>query len=138
MVTLLRTSAFGKSVFIVTPKGDQRTSVREALAATRGEIAFGICLGAVSLYLTSSVLPVALIACPAVFCFYLAFKHNGASLPSTPKPELPAAVIRPARTAAEERAQLAMLETAGPDWSAELDRLAREDRQFALASQGGR
>ena len=40
----------------------------------------------------------------------VARKHNAAY--EVPKPELPAAVIQPARTAAEERDQLSMLAAA--------------------------
>jgi cellulose synthase/poly-beta-1,6-N-acetylglucosamine synthase-like glycosyltransferase len=70
------TSAFGKSVFVVTPKEDQRITLRQALVANRAEIIFGALLLAVSLVLTGSVLPVILIAVPAICCFYLALKHN--------------------------------------------------------------
>jgi len=72
------TSAFGKSVFVVTPKEDQRITLRQALVANRAEITFGVLLTAVSVYLTGSALPVVLIAVPAVLCFYLALKHNTA------------------------------------------------------------
>lgn len=72
------TSAFGKSVFVVTPKEDKRLTVREALVANRAEIVFGVLLTAVSLVLTGSALPVALIAVPALLCFTLALKHNRA------------------------------------------------------------
>jgi cellulose synthase/poly-beta-1,6-N-acetylglucosamine synthase-like glycosyltransferase len=102
------TSAFGKSVFLVTPKSSGKVSVREALRATRGEIAFGVVLAAVSYWLTDSVLPVALIVFPALCCVFLARKHNGDS-PRTRRPELPAAVVPPARSAAEERHQLVAL-----------------------------
>lgn len=73
------TSAFGKSVFVVTPKEDQRITLRQALVANRAEITFGVLLIAVSILLTGSVLPVLLIAVPAIFCFYLALKHNKAT-----------------------------------------------------------
>lgn len=102
------TSAFGKSVFLVTPKEAERVSVREAFKATRGEIAFGIVLAAISYLLTNSVLPVALIVLPALFCIFLARKHNENS-PGTDLTEMPAAVVTPARSVAEEREQLAVL-----------------------------
>ena len=102
------TSAFGKSVFLVTPKSSGRVSVREAFVATRGEIAFGIALSAVSFVLTNSVLPVALIVLPALFCVFLARKHNRSSQRMI-RTELPAAVVTPARSVAEERHQLAAL-----------------------------
>jgi cellulose synthase/poly-beta-1,6-N-acetylglucosamine synthase-like glycosyltransferase len=70
------TSAFGKSVFVVTPKEDTRTSWRQALVANRHEIAFGTLLLATSVLLTGSPLPVLLIAVPAICCSYLAVKHN--------------------------------------------------------------
>jgi cellulose synthase/poly-beta-1,6-N-acetylglucosamine synthase-like glycosyltransferase len=102
------TSAFGKSVFLVTPKETSHVNVREAFRSTRGEIAFGIVLAGISYYLTHSVLPVALIVVPALLCIFLARKHNNGS-PRMMRPELPAAVVPPARTAAEERHQLAAL-----------------------------
>ncbi|MEV6347498.1 glycosyltransferase family 2 protein [Actinoplanes sp. NPDC051851] len=102
------TSAFGGSVFLVTPKSSGRVTLREAFGATRAEIAFGIALAGVSLLLTHSVLPVALIVVPALLCVFLARKHNTVS-PRTARAELPAAVVAPARSAAEERAQLAEL-----------------------------
>jgi cellulose synthase/poly-beta-1,6-N-acetylglucosamine synthase-like glycosyltransferase len=86
------TSAFGKSVFLVTPKEDQRVSVRQALVANRNEIVFGLALTAVSLVLVGSVLPVLFIAVPAVFCAYLALKHN--------RPEPVATAAAPERPAA--------------------------------------
>ncbi|MEU8230930.1 glycosyltransferase family 2 protein [Actinoplanes sp. NPDC048967] len=73
------TSAFGKSVFVVTPKEDQRITLRQALVANRAEMIFGVLLTAVSIYLTGSALPVLLIAVPAILCFYLALKHNTAT-----------------------------------------------------------
>jgi hypothetical protein len=104
------TSAFGKSVFLVTPKSGSRVGVREAFRSTRGEMAFGLALAAVSYALTRSVLPVALIVLPALFCVFLARKHNRDS-PRARRTELPAAVVPPARSAAEEREQLALLES---------------------------
>lgn len=80
------TSAFGKSVFVVTPKEDQRTTLRQALVANRAEIIFGVLLTAISVALTGSALPVLLIATPAVLCFYLALKHN---TPVDPEPAAP-------------------------------------------------
>ena len=73
------TSAFGKSVFVVTPKEDQRITLRQALVANRAEIIFGVLLTAISVYLTGSALPVLLIALPAIFCTYLALQHNDAT-----------------------------------------------------------
>lgn len=81
------TSAFGKSVFVVTPKEEQRTTLREALTANRAEIIFGVVLTAISVALTGSPLPVLLIAAPAVLCFYLALKHNKRVDPEPAAPE---------------------------------------------------
>ncbi|GAB2572588.1 hypothetical protein Aab01nite_81730 [Paractinoplanes abujensis] len=85
------TSAFGKSVFLVTPKEDQHVSLRQALVANRSEIVFGVALLAISLILVGSALPVLLIAVPAVFCTYLALKHN------RPQPGAPADAPVPER-----------------------------------------
>ena len=63
----------------MTPKEDQRITLRQALVANRAEITFGVLLTAVSILLTGSALPVLLIAVPAIFCFYLALKHNKAT-----------------------------------------------------------
>ena len=103
------TSAFGKSIFVVTPKTTGRVTVREALTSTRGEIGFGIVLAAISWLLTHSVLPVLLIVAPALLCAFLARKHNEDSPAAVA--EMPAAVVPPARSAAEERHQLAALAT---------------------------
>jgi hypothetical protein len=99
--------------------------VREAFRATRGEIIFGLVLAAISYFLTNSVLPVALIVLPALLCVFLARKHNGDS-PRMVRPELPAAVVAPARSAAEERHQLAALANEEPaeSWSARTPALA--------------
>jgi hypothetical protein len=70
------TSAFGKSVFVVTPKEDVRVSWRQAISANRQELLFGALLLTVSVVLTGSPLPVLLIAVPALLCGYLAVKHN--------------------------------------------------------------
>ena len=78
------TSAFGKSVFVVTPKEDQRITLRQALVANRAEIIFGVLLTAISVYLTGSALPVLLIALPAIFCTYLALQHNDATPAEVP------------------------------------------------------
>jgi cellulose synthase/poly-beta-1,6-N-acetylglucosamine synthase-like glycosyltransferase len=69
-------SAFGGSTFIVTPKDTRRITLRQALRANRGEIAFGLVLGAVSIVLTRSILPVAFLVFPALLCSYLALRHN--------------------------------------------------------------
>jgi cellulose synthase/poly-beta-1,6-N-acetylglucosamine synthase-like glycosyltransferase len=70
------TSAFGKSVFVVTPKEDNRIGWRQAIVANRQELIFGILLLAVSIVLTGSPLPVLLIAVPALLCGYLTVRHN--------------------------------------------------------------
>jgi cellulose synthase/poly-beta-1,6-N-acetylglucosamine synthase-like glycosyltransferase len=82
------TSAFGKSVFLVTPKEDHRTSLRQALVANRAEILFGAALLAVSIVLVGSALPVLFIAVPALLCTYLTLKHNrSAPAAEEPAPE---------------------------------------------------
>jgi cellulose synthase/poly-beta-1,6-N-acetylglucosamine synthase-like glycosyltransferase len=88
------TSAFGKSVFLVTPKEDKRTSWRQALTANRAELAFGVVLLAVSFVLVRSVLPVLFIAVPAVFCSYLTLKHNRAAPAVQALPDEEAEVVK--------------------------------------------
>jgi hypothetical protein len=69
-------SAFGKSTFIVTPKEDQHTSLRQAVWMNKAEIMFGLALAGISLWLTHSVLPVVLIVAPAMLCWFLARRHT--------------------------------------------------------------
>ncbi|HYN95473.1 MAG TPA: glycosyltransferase family 2 protein [Pilimelia sp.] len=75
------TSAFGKSVFVVTPKEDERTSVRQAVWGNRAEISFGLVLSAVAIWLTGSILPVLLIVGPALLGFSLALKRATPGVP---------------------------------------------------------
>jgi cellulose synthase/poly-beta-1,6-N-acetylglucosamine synthase-like glycosyltransferase len=69
-------SMFGKSVFHVTPKGDNRISFREAVGANRGELLFGISLGVISCILRDSILPVVLLVAPALASIYLSTLHH--------------------------------------------------------------
>jgi cellulose synthase/poly-beta-1,6-N-acetylglucosamine synthase-like glycosyltransferase len=70
------TSAFGRSVFVVTPKEDIRVGWRRAVLANRQELIFGVLLLTVSIILTGGPLPVLLIAVPALLCSYLTVRHN--------------------------------------------------------------
>jgi cellulose synthase/poly-beta-1,6-N-acetylglucosamine synthase-like glycosyltransferase len=70
------TSAFGHSTFMVTPKEDERLTLRQALRANLGEVTFGFTLGLVATALTQSVLPVLLLSIPAMASPYLTVLHQ--------------------------------------------------------------
>lgn len=69
-------SAFGKSVFLVTPKDHNHLSRREALWANKGEIGFGIGILVVAYIFNQTVLSTIIIAIPALFSVYLALMAN--------------------------------------------------------------
>jgi hypothetical protein len=69
-------SLFGKSVFVVTPKEDQRISLRQAVGANALDVVFALALLAVSLHFTHSVLPCALIVVTSLSGTYLALLSN--------------------------------------------------------------
>lgn len=75
-------SAFGKSVFLVTPKDSQRVSFWNALHLNRGELLFGISIIAVSILINDSPLPTLMIAIPGVLSVYLSMMAN-----QKPQPE---------------------------------------------------
>lgn len=59
---MLRTVALGllgkKAVFLITPKGEGRTTVKQALAGTWGSVAFALAVGGMALWACGSILPV--------------------------------------------------------------------------------
>lgn len=59
---MLRTVALGllgkKAVFLITPKGEGRTTVKQALAGTWGSVAFALVVGGMALWACGSILPV--------------------------------------------------------------------------------
>jgi cellulose synthase/poly-beta-1,6-N-acetylglucosamine synthase-like glycosyltransferase len=69
-------SAFGKSIFLVTPKDHNHLSRREALWANKGEIGFGIAVLAVAYAFNQTILSTIIIAIPALFSVYLALMAN--------------------------------------------------------------
>lgn len=69
-------SAFGKSVFLVTPKDHEQLSWRDAVRVNKGEILFGFAVLAVAVVFNHSPLPTILIAIPGVFSIYLAMMAN--------------------------------------------------------------
>jgi cellulose synthase/poly-beta-1,6-N-acetylglucosamine synthase-like glycosyltransferase len=69
-------SAFGTSVFLVTPKEATRVSFGEALRANIGETTLGVGLGLIATALTGSLLPVLLLAVPAISSLYLTVMHQ--------------------------------------------------------------
>jgi cellulose synthase/poly-beta-1,6-N-acetylglucosamine synthase-like glycosyltransferase len=70
------TSAFGKSVFLVTPKEHDRLSFWGALWANRGEIFFGIAILAIATLFNKTPLPTLMIAIPGLLSTYLALMAN--------------------------------------------------------------
>lgn len=69
-------SAFGKSVFLVTPKDSVHISFWNALHLNRGELLFGIGLIIISMLINDSPLPTLMIAIPGVFSVYLSMMAN--------------------------------------------------------------
>lgn len=69
-------SLFGGSTFLITPKGDTRLTLREALRASRGELIFGVVLSVVVIVLTGSILGIALLTVPAIFCVFMSVMHQ--------------------------------------------------------------
>lgn len=73
------TSLFGSAVFIVTPKEQERMTLRQAVSANWTELVFGVALAATSLWFTHSVLPVLLLVLPSFAVLYLARMHQRAA-----------------------------------------------------------
>lgn len=69
-------SAFGKAVFLVTPKVGVPLDWKQTFKLSIGEILFGVALITVSITTTKSVLPVVLIALPALCVPILLRRHN--------------------------------------------------------------
>jgi cellulose synthase/poly-beta-1,6-N-acetylglucosamine synthase-like glycosyltransferase len=69
-------SAFGKSIFLVTPKIGARVTFADAVRANLSDVTFGLALAALATVLTGSVLPVILLAVPAVASTYLSVLHQ--------------------------------------------------------------
>jgi cellulose synthase/poly-beta-1,6-N-acetylglucosamine synthase-like glycosyltransferase len=79
MLTSLRASmksAFGKSVFLVTPKDSNRLSLWDAIRVSRPEITFGIAVLCIAEIFDHSPLPTLLIAIPALLSIYLSMMAN--------------------------------------------------------------
>lgn len=69
-------SMFGKSTFIVTPKGDETVSFKQASWLTKSEWLFAIILSVAVIIIDHSILPVVLIATTALFAPYLSVMHH--------------------------------------------------------------
>ena len=70
------TSAFGRSIFLVTPKNHSHTSKREAMRANRGEIMFGSGMLGLAYVFNHTVLSTLIISIPALLSVYLAMMAN--------------------------------------------------------------
>jgi cellulose synthase/poly-beta-1,6-N-acetylglucosamine synthase-like glycosyltransferase len=69
-------SAFGKSIFLVTPKDHNHLSLREAITSNKGEIYFGISVLIIAMIFSHSPLPTLLVAIPGLLSVYLARMAN--------------------------------------------------------------
>jgi cellulose synthase/poly-beta-1,6-N-acetylglucosamine synthase-like glycosyltransferase len=69
-------SLFGKSTFLVTPKEQESVTFFQSLRANKGELAFAVCLTAISMTLDKSILPVLMLVTPGVMSVYLALIAN--------------------------------------------------------------
>ncbi len=69
-------SMFGQSVFLVTPKNAAHVSFKEALTVTRGELIFALVIMAIAIVFNGSILPVLLLAVPALSASYLSVRHQ--------------------------------------------------------------
>jgi cellulose synthase/poly-beta-1,6-N-acetylglucosamine synthase-like glycosyltransferase len=79
-------SLFGKSVFLVTPKEDTRTTWGEAFSANKGELLFAAVMLAIPLIILNSPLPTLLIVIPAITSVYLSLMANRGKInPDPPK-----------------------------------------------------
>lgn len=95
------TALIGESVFIVTPKTDERITPRRALRANAADIAFALAVLAVSLIFTRSVLPCLLITGSSLCGSYLTLmsndRHRGRTTPKllmSPHPCAAPGVVR--------------------------------------------
>lgn len=69
-------SAFGKSIFHVTPKSTSQIGFREAIRLSSGELMFGVFLSMLSIVFAGSILPVLLLVVPAIWTIYLVVVHH--------------------------------------------------------------
>jgi cellulose synthase/poly-beta-1,6-N-acetylglucosamine synthase-like glycosyltransferase len=69
-------SLFGKSVFLVTPKDNTKTSLGEALKANKGELLFAAIMLLIPMLIVNSPLPTLLIVLPAITSVYLSLMAN--------------------------------------------------------------
>jgi len=69
-------SAFGKSIFLVTPKDHNYLTKREALRANKGELFFGIAVLVIAFVFNHTILSTLIIAIPGLFSVYLALMAN--------------------------------------------------------------
>lgn len=93
---MLRTVALGllgkKAVFLITPKGEGRTTVKQALAGTWGSVAFALVVGGMALWACGSILPVIFIFAGCLAAPFLALlsdwklkeRNTGRAKPARP------------------------------------------------------
>ena len=93
---MLRTVALGllgkKAVFLITPKGEGRTTVKQALAGTWGSVAFALAVGGMALWACGSILPVIFIFAGCLAAPFLALlsdwelkeRNTGRAKPARP------------------------------------------------------
>lgn len=98
---MLRTVALGllgkKAVFLITPKGEDRTTVKQALAGTWGSVAFALAVGGMALWACGSILPVIFIFAGCLAAPFLALLSDWKlkeRLPERGRPARPAAAMQ--------------------------------------------
>lgn len=98
---MLRTVALGllgkKAVFLITPKGEDRTTVKQALAGTWGSVAFALAVGGMALWACGSILPVIFIFTGCLAAPFLALLSDWKlkeRLPERGRPARPAAAMQ--------------------------------------------
>jgi hypothetical protein len=69
-------SAFGKSIFLVTPKDHNYLTKWEAMRANKGELFFGITVLVIAFVFNHTILSTLIIAIPGLFSVYLALMAN--------------------------------------------------------------
>lgn len=88
-------SLFGKSVFLVTPKDNTRTSMWEALKANKGELFFASIMLLIPIMIVRSPLPTLFIVLPAVMSVYLSLMANAGHNQAKPPTFQPATWLDP-------------------------------------------
>ena len=127
---MLRTVALGlsgkKAVFLITPKGEGRTTVKQALAGTWGSVAFALAVGGMALWACGSILPVIFIFAGCLAAPFLALLSDWKLKERLPE--------RGRRPAAAMQANASLATAAPPPANASFSSAAPLPANAALAS----